>query len=286
MNWTAYQLVFRLQAPLHVGWGKIGNLQRTRSYLSGRAFWGALVMRLTRDRHGAAGPVTDSTLYQAVSAELLDNLAWSYFYLALRADETWQMQWPWAKAEHFEHHFLRSYASTALVYPQQAAAETTLHEVEYISPTSLDGRAQPVYLCGYVFSRTDAAADWQQTCRSLQFGGERSYGWGRVHLETLEPLPGVGTLFDGEAQVTNLDGARPELQVRANGHLLAHVAPFGERLVGPVEPLVGREWRSTNTVNRHSGAHVAYNGFYLQPGAQANEATRFSIGPLGIWQAE
>jgi hypothetical protein len=45
-----YHLVLRLRSPLHIGWNKTGNVQRTRSYVTGRNLWGALTMRLTRDQ--------------------------------------------------------------------------------------------------------------------------------------------------------------------------------------------------------------------------------------------
>ena len=49
MTWTAYRVVFKLRSPMHIGCGKVGNVQRTRPYVIGRNFWGALTMRLTRD---------------------------------------------------------------------------------------------------------------------------------------------------------------------------------------------------------------------------------------------
>lgn len=284
MSWTLYRLVFRLRSPLHVGWGKIGNVQRTRPYLTGRSFWGGLTMRLTRLRHGRAGPVSDSALYRAVGDELNRTLAWTYFYPALRRDGDVRVHWPWTEARDFAPRFLGSYSSTALVYPHQAAAEATLHEVEFISPHTLERETQPVYLAGYVFARGDAADDWRDACRLLQFGGERSYGWGDVALHTLEPQASVA-LFDDAATFQG-DGARPRLSVPANGRLLAHTRPARARLAGDVEPLVGREWRSNNAANRHSGAHVEYSGIFLSPGGTALTATSFTVEPYGLWQAE
>jgi hypothetical protein len=242
-------------------------------------------MRLTRQRQGPAGPADDSRLYQAVGAEIQQRLAWTYFYPALESGGEFVAQFPWNEAADFDRRFLRSYASTALVYPQQAAAEGTLHEVEYISPQTLEAATQPVFLAGYVFSRDDAAADWQAACQALQFGGERSYGWGDTRLESLAEMPAGSRLFGDAATVDDLSGERPVVRVEAGGRVPAHVQPAGERVAGPVEPLVGREWRSHNARNRHSGAHVEYSGVYLMPGATARAATRFAIGPFGIWQA-
>lgn len=284
MSWTLYRLVFRLRSPLHVGWGKIGNVQRTRPYLTGRSFWGGLTMRLTRLRHGPAGPVSDSAAYRAVGDELNRTLAWTYFYPALRDGADVRVYWPWAAAGDFAPRFLGSYGSTALAYPHQAASEATLHEVEFISPHTLEQETQPVYLAGYVFAHDDAADDWRAACRLLQFGGERSYGWGDVALETLE-LQSPAALFDNAATFDG-DGPRPRLNVPAGGRLLAHTHPDGARLAGDVEPLVGREWRSGNTTNRHSGAHVEYSGIFLSPGSTALSATRIVVEPFGLWRAD
>lgn len=49
--WQWYQLILRLLTPTHISWNKIGNVQRTRPYITGRALWGALTARLTRDQH-------------------------------------------------------------------------------------------------------------------------------------------------------------------------------------------------------------------------------------------
>ncbi|WP_041331191.1 MULTISPECIES: hypothetical protein [Roseiflexus] len=43
MSWQAYEVIFRLRAPLHVGWRRVSNLQMTRHYLTGRNVWGALL---------------------------------------------------------------------------------------------------------------------------------------------------------------------------------------------------------------------------------------------------
>jgi hypothetical protein len=49
MTWTAYRVVFRVKTPLHIGDAKMGNVHYTRPYVTGRAIWGALTERVTRD---------------------------------------------------------------------------------------------------------------------------------------------------------------------------------------------------------------------------------------------
>lgn len=81
MTWTAYRVVFRLKSPMHIGCGKVGNVQRTRPYVTGRMFWGALTMRLTRDQHQ---PATRSELYQKIGGEVHQYLKFTYFYPAIK----------------------------------------------------------------------------------------------------------------------------------------------------------------------------------------------------------
>lgn len=285
MTWTLHHVVFRLRSPLHAGRSKVGNVQRTHPYLPGRPFWGGLTMRLTRLRHLNHGPADDSALYRAVGDEIQEKLAWTCFFPALEADGTYVVQWPWAAAEGFARRFLNSYASTALVYPQQAAAEATLHEVEFISPHTIEESPRPVFLAGYVFSRYDAANDWRDACRYLQFGGERGYGWGDVRLVSITEPPAGDGLFAGAASI-DVTGDRPVAHVEAGGHVPAHSLPAGGRIGGLLEPLVGREWRTNNPRNRHSGAYVEYTGFFLMPGATALEDTRFTVGHFGLWSPE
>ncbi|NJK52088.1 MAG: hypothetical protein HC936_03380, partial [Leptolyngbyaceae cyanobacterium SU_3_3] len=73
MNWRAYRVVFKLKSPMHIGCGKMGNVQRTRPYVTGRVFWGALTMRLTRD--ATSGSATDSSQYKVFGDQVDSQLA-------------------------------------------------------------------------------------------------------------------------------------------------------------------------------------------------------------------
>ena len=46
MTWTVYRVTWRLLAPMHIGWRKLGNMQQTRPYVTGRNLWGAFTARL------------------------------------------------------------------------------------------------------------------------------------------------------------------------------------------------------------------------------------------------
>jgi len=282
MKWRVYQVVFRLRSPLHIGCGKVGNLQRTRLYVTGRVLWGALTMRLTRDEASGRGPATDSRDYQHVGSRVHQSLAFTYLYPT--TDENGSVGlWPWDDG--FRPRFLSTYASTALTYPQQSADEGTLHEVECVVPNTMD-TGSPVHLAGYVFEREDAPP-WKAALHRLQLGGERGYGWGRVEpLQDPEPWK-KQSLFGGQYTIGS-DDWPPVLKVEGGACLLAHTlaADFGPHKAvsdvdGQIEPLVGRE---TDPSDGRFGVQLSQARICYAPGAQVTQETRFAIGPYGIWQ--
>ena len=250
MNWIGYRVVFRLRSPLHIGWRKAGNVQVTRPYLTGRSFWGALTERLARDTAAQKGQkATTSNDYHESGHQVNEYLAFTYFYPALQSGNDYQVVWPWDDERTFRRRFLSSYQSTALVYPEHSAAEGSLHEIEFLSPHTLD-TADPVYLIGYVFAHKDCSLPWHDALTRLQFGGERGYGWGKVELVRLENDDNVfGYQID-------CIGRRPVITVPKGERLLAHTKPDQAMIAGEVEPLVGREWHT----NSGAGAFITHFG--------------------------
>lgn len=281
MTWTAYRIVFKLKSPMHIGCGKVGNVQRTRPYVTGRVFWGALTMRLTR--HATSGSATDSKQYKTFGDTVNSHLAFTYFYPAIAKlqenhSKGYEIAFPWDNESQFRHRSLSSYASTALVYPQQAADEGLLHEVEFLSPRTLDEGKQ-VYLIGYVFEKEGCTLQWQDACKRLQMGGERGYGWGDVECVEIKP-PENHDLFEEQATF-NGGGDSPIIQAE---RLLAHASSTGITATGEIEPLVGREWRSYNTTNRYAGQHIEkFGDICWIPGSVVERSLDFVIRDFGIW---
>lgn len=268
MSWTAYQVVFRLLTPMHMGAAKLGNLQTTRLYIHGKALWGGLTERLTRDAPNLGGD------YAAVGRRVNEELAFSYFFPST-SDQV--ELWPWDDPDQFAWRFLGSYASTALNYNQNSAQEGSLHETEYIAPTTRDGRS--VNLVGYVFAKKDCALPWTTAAGRLQVGGERTYGWGRLELTAAQTT--TTAFFDSIAMT--LDGARPCLHPGKDAAMLAHALATGDRAVaahGSLAPLVGRETRSAGGHGRYvSAAKICW-----EPGSKTDSAEPVIIGSHGIWE--
>lgn len=288
MTSKTYRVVLRLRSPMHIGQMKLGNVQRTRPYVTGRVLWGALTERLTRDRFYGQGPATQFSQYDAVGREVHTYLAFTYFYPTIDRSGAVDL-WPWEDG--FRTRFLSTYASTALAYPQQSADEGTLHEVECIAPHTLDTGA-PVYLAGYVFER-DGAPDWQSALQRLQLGGERGYGWGRVEPADDSPPPwdnnSNGPLFgwytiepDTWPPVLTARGKDDDESVPLLAHAMAEGFDQEPKVVdGPVEPLVGRE---THPDDGRFGVWVTPACICYVPGSIVPAGTRMQIGPYGIWE--
>ncbi len=271
MNWQVYKVCFRLLTPLHIGASKVGNLQRTRPYLPGKALWGALTARLTRDVPSFGGD------YAKVGQQVNEQLALSYFYPAVSDQVT---LWPWDESGEFDWRYLGSYAGTALDYNQNSAQAGTLHETEYIAPITRDGKI--VHLVGYLFARHDCTLRWQEALPRLQLGGERTYGWGRVQVVSC--VAGAETLFD--QHTLDLRNDRPGIEVAEGVHLLAHTLTSGTtegQFQGKLTPLVGRETREAHS---HGQTFAAHTPIVYEPGATVRNSLCIQIVTHGLWQIQ
>lgn len=285
-NWTAYQVILRLHTPLHIGRGKVSYLQHTHPYVSGRVLRGALVSRVARSNQNLIGD--DSDPYRRVSKTLGQFLTFTYFYPALKNGADWKVEFPWEDEAHFRRRFLSSYTSTALAYPSQSVEEGSLHEVEFISPHTLD-TGSLVYLMGYIFVEETRFKlekyDWQTALKRLQLGGERGYGWGEVRLKKIQQLKGSEELFQ-KIGPPALNKRWPVLRLGKNDCLLAHTKAERGPIAGQIEPVVGREWRANGQERKHIGQHLAFNDIRFAPGSIVTQKSDFSIREAGYWQVE
>ncbi len=283
MAWRAYEVVLRLRSPLHSGWRKVGNLQMTRPYVTGRMLWGALSMRLTRDSVNGTQPANNSQEYQEVGKQVHKTLAFTYFYPALKNGSNYRVYWPWENEANFRHRFLGSYVSTALSYPQQAATEGSLHEVEFLSPYTMDD-GEPVFLFGYIFEKNGCSLKWKEALNKLQLGGERGYGWGMVEPVKCQETQGE-QLFDGEIEWSPTSSG-VILRVDANRHIVAHVMARDEvNIKGEIEPLVGRGRRSSEiNGKKYSGHYVDFTAICFVPGSRVSTRKDFLVGEFGVWR--
>lgn len=293
MSWTAYQLVFRLESPLHVGWRKTGNLMQTRAYVPGRIFWGAVTANLTR--------CLGYSNYEAIGNLVRDHLRFGYFFLAVEMEKPLIPRQKNSdvvngdgdrKETAFHRKFISSVASTVIAPDSFAAQEGSLHEVEFITPSI--GVGAPVFLVGHLFVNPNNEIDvddggityqgislFDDVLHSLQIGGERRYGYGKITLHTPPRLMSENKIFNYSLHLDNL-----QVDVPRGKPFLAHVHVEGVSAVGEVEPLVSREWAQESSENGKSGAgHLVSNlGICYAPGGVSENAETFTIGDYGVWE--
>ncbi len=77
MTWTAFHWVWRLEAPLHVGMPPAGTLNRCRTYVPGRALWGAVTAEISRSRNADTFPD-----YGKLGGEIAGNCRFTYLFPA------------------------------------------------------------------------------------------------------------------------------------------------------------------------------------------------------------
>ncbi len=285
-KWKMYEIVLRLQSPLHAGHAKWGNLLITAPCVPARALWGALTAFLTREMHTRP----TGTDYQETGVHVQKSLAFTYFFPCLKSDQAYTCYFPWESEKNevpFRARFIGSYVSTALQGEQKAAEEASLHEIEFLSPFTRDGTGKPVCLMGYIFSKADSSKDkvaallaeilsnpahefWQ----NAQLGAERTYGWGRTRCESIH----LQTSKCWNRYSVRLEGDRPLLHV-ASGQPIPAPLIFHEQTVGKVtgtaQPLVRRAW------GQHPGEQIVFDGVAFPPGSLAKCALALALTDWG-----
>lgn len=298
MSWQAYRLMFKLESPLHIGWRKTGNLMQTRYYVPGRIFWGAVTASLTR--------CLGKKNYQQVGDWVRDNLRFGYFFLAKDLNNPLYPTYSKGNIKYgydktlsepeFERQFLSSIASTSIDADVFASQEGSLHEVEFIIPTLDTGRS--VYLVGHLFVRVQNYDEFSLTnpvisvifedndvklqehslCQkivpTLQIGGERSYGFGRLKL-CQNGCKMTNKLFGYDLDKENLS-----VTVDKQKSLFAHAIANDKSVSGTIEPLVSKEWAK----NLGPGRSISLLGLCYTPGSVVIKETSFMIGHYGIWE--
>jgi hypothetical protein len=282
MIWTPYRVTFKLLSPMHIGWRKLGNLQQTRPYVTGRVLWGALTARLTRE--------SDGNDYKSFGDLVDDQLAFTYFYPSNNPYVV--SHWPWAATrDEFAWNFMGSYASTSLANGRNAE-DGSLHETEFIAPHTRGEDSQQVYLVGYIFEKDGYSIKryWQDVLDKLQFGGERGYGWGRVEKDRVERVEEKREEIGDKKYLKCFDydldcvHNRPLLIApKEDMRLLAHTVATDEpdRQRGAIEPLVRRETgKDTGFGNKFPDVvEICWI-----PGGKVDPKETFQIGEKGIWR--
>lgn len=281
MTWKAYRLVYRALSPVHIGYHKLGFIQRTRYYITGRNMWGAMTSALVR-----VGAAFDIKKYHEIGTGCMNKkVIAGYFYPALDPAEPFVprygedgLNYGGMDAPDFERSFIKSFGQTAIDPSINTAEESSLHETEYLAGT-IDFKL--MFYVGHVFVKmdSDVAKDWdahngfEETVKELFVGGERKYGFGRLALKDSSMVKDVfGCAFNGDVE-------RPCITVHVNHPLSAHLCVSnGLKVKGDIEPFVGRSWDA----KKGAGQKIESAGVCWTPGSILVEGGELEIKAFGI----
>ena len=226
----------------------------------------------------------------------------------------------------FESKYLTSYVSTAIEKTSRIAEDKSLHEIELITNKTGSGN---VTLIGYLFAKEREEGNYSmrenndkikifenEKCvvedlfdviSTIQVGGERNYGFGRIELEKgeIKEKYKIWNLYRIDTE--KLEVIFNTNKINALSHLLIKEKNgkehFGKitSMKGELEPLVGREWGKDGGV----GHRTPFGGIGLAPGSEfvlknssnttVEEGKTFKpedykakiiIGEYGLWKFE
>lgn len=307
MSWHLYSLTFSLKSPLHIGFHKIMHLFRTREYVPAKPFWGALVAKLTRKL-----ALSD---YEKVGEFLKATMRFGYFYICDNyknivftpkyTDEGLKYGNSEGKEisqNEFEKRYISSLASTAVEANSFTAEEGMLHEVEFISPYTID-KGESVFLRGLLwvseFSNNglsvvgfrendfyivygDKQVKFSELIDTLQVGGERKYGFGLLKIEGKpkkeddKDLSGLGFFGIWEERENEI-----YLKIGGYSPIWSHVKYTPDlKIKGRIEPFIGRNWN-----NKGAGRELNAYGLCWSPGSILLEEGTFKVTQdFGLWE--
>jgi len=276
MAWTMYTAIYELRSPLHIGYHKVGNVQRTRYYIPARNLWGAVAEALTR--RGFVSKGVSQGHYQQIGTWVKDHCAFGYWFIQENGQllypyyDEGQLRYGHLTAADFERRYLNAHVTTAIDPSTTSAEEGSLHEVEFIAPYNRDGVQTRVGGLVFLDETAQAALDWCYWLSTLQVGGERRYGFGMLRLVKMESV--------NESQIDRT-GTRPRQSVPKGAPLLAHtVIASSIRVRGQIEPLVGRITSQSHAF----GSDLTPGIVCWTPGSVPMNDVQVQFEPEGHWR--
>ncbi len=284
MSWNIYHLIYIPKGPVHIGYHKLGFIQRTRYYILARNIWGAIASNLTK----AIYEDPDTQKYSDIGKEINEHVLISYFYPTFNRNgknpfipeySNTGIRYGELSENRFESIFVRSHTQTAIEPSSVTAEEGSLHETEFILPiVKYRGEIEPIYFVGYIIINNN----WEKIDKCLDImdeicvGGERRYGFGRLRLIGLPELQKERSIFNYPLKE---DGSGPLLIIPKGKPIPAHlVADPCLELKGDIEPLVGWDYEKGEYKLRlyHEGK------IFWMPGSIPEKELALKIDKFGI----
>jgi hypothetical protein len=307
LTWQCHDLLYEARAPIHIGFKTLGIVSRTRYYIPGKNFWGALTATLARRIMRDYDP----RIYEKVGELVRRNIIFthSYVYDDSILNPRYQdgLRYGSLYENEFEKRFISSYVSTALEKSCKSAEEKSLHEIEFIRPHFEKGATTKFF--GHVFVQEGLKRELvkclegivpendlsdvefneeglEEMLSELWVGGERNYGFGRVRL-----LQRTSTKRDSKEIFRKYKINPEDLKICMDDSsqeilALSHVRfdTLIKSIKGEIEPLVGRNWGTGSKIG--VGQEISQGEIYLSPGTEftVKENAEMRIGDFGTWK--
>lgn len=280
MNWRLYSLRFRVLSPIHVGSLPVGNILKTRPYVTGKAFWGAVTEALVRSGYAPA----NSDGYLQTGQDVQRYLRFGYFFPATEDQACPRLPgYDSDGRDWFEYEFLDTYSSTAINSEVGSAEPNSLHEIEVIRTfTRPVGKAEGkrVHLIGHLMVAGDCPPQFFDSLLALlsrvQIGGRRAYGFGQIRLAQIGGATEIhGATFeeDGTVMLPKNQPASAHIQMTTDLDSIKH----------PIqEPFLGREWKEQEGFG--AGQFISTARPCYCPGTVFESSEKFQVGEFGIWK--
>ncbi len=286
--WKRLDVVFALKSPLHIGYlpGKGSVISRTRYYVPGKNFWGAITKGAAENLFDCP----DAENYHEIGKQITNNFRFMYFYLydgkTEYMPEFTNSGSKYGKVDvlEFERKFIGSRISTAIDGAKGTAKDESLHEIEFINNKYRDnsGDIRNTKLIGVIWVKEGAALSDKDgekkigisnqgifvdgfnfnLIEKLILGGEQNYGFGLVELESINkerfPIDDVNT--NDENIIINIKKGNP---------ILSHLKyDKNVSFQGDLELLSGREYQKKSERYRNPGKYTVPPAYYFSPGTR------------------
>ncbi len=262
MSWTLVPWVWRIHTPLHIGAGSAGNLQITRTWIPGRAVWGAVVNRIV---HGTEKHPSRSH-FDEWGGRIKSDYRWGPLWPARMENGDLCML---ESSEQDRWRLIDSRASTSL-RPDGNAEEGSLHETEILLSQLREGGG--LYFVGWYATR---GQNWDaEHLPELQFGGDRSRIGGWAAQEQYNSS--WENTLKGAFQHVHLTSDEDSCCLELDEGLLRFPVIYDEKSREQVEGSVSLDvGRLTLHESRH-GASVHVGSQLFQPGSRLKKKSVFT----------
>ncbi len=296
MNWNLFEWTFCLKSPLHVGFHKIMHFYKTRPYVPGKLLWAALTSKLTQ--------LLGLNDYKKVGDFLANSMRLGYLFPCVQSEiyipkyTNNGLMFDSLPQNEFEKKFISSMASAPIDPESFTTEEGMLHEVEFISPYTIDDGKQ-VFLKGLVWIRELSDNEFnlsinnddlkitynkisiefkEQLANQFQVGGERKYGFGLLQLQDMVPKNELND-FPGKWHEKNGEVC---IFINKDNPVWSHISYSNDLIIkGNIEPLIGRDWDD----EKGAGKKLKSHGLCWSPGSILCEDREFKVNEFGIWKS-